>query len=119
MDVQGQIKVIGKTETFGEKGFRKREIVVTTNEQFPQHIPVEFVQDKCDILDGYKVGESVTIGINPRGRMWTNPQGVDKYFLSFNGWKINRDGAAAPGVPQPAFEAADDLNEEDYSDLPF
>ncbi|TYA95384.1 DUF3127 domain-containing protein, partial [Seonamhaeicola marinus] len=41
MEVQGRIKVIGETQTFGANGFRKREIVVTTEEQYPQHIMVE------------------------------------------------------------------------------
>ena len=48
MEVQGKIKLIGETKTFGNNGFRKREMVVTTEEQYPQHIMVEFVQDKTD-----------------------------------------------------------------------
>ena len=38
MEVQGTIKVIGETQTFGAKGFRKRELVITTDEQYPQSI---------------------------------------------------------------------------------
>jgi hypothetical protein len=38
MELQGRIKLIGETQTFGAKGFRKRELVVTTEEQYPQHI---------------------------------------------------------------------------------
>jgi len=29
MEVQGRIKMVGETQTFGSNGFRKREIVVT------------------------------------------------------------------------------------------
>ena len=64
MNVQGKIKMIGETQTFGDNGFRKRELVVTTDEQYPQHILIEFVQDKCDVLNGYKIGDSVDVGIN-------------------------------------------------------
>ena len=46
MEVQGRIKMVGETQSFGGNGFRKREVVVTTEEQYPQHIMVEFVQDK-------------------------------------------------------------------------
>ena len=53
MEVQGKVKMLGETQTFGSNGFRKREIVVTTEEQYPQHILVEFVQDKCDLLNAY------------------------------------------------------------------
>ena len=43
MEVQGKIKVIGETATFGSAGFRKRELVITTSEQYPQSILIEFV----------------------------------------------------------------------------
>ena len=89
MEVQGTIKLIGETQTFGAKGFRKRELVITTDEQYPQSILVEFVQDKCDLLDKFEVGKNVKIGINLRGREWTNPQGETKYFNSIQGWNIN------------------------------
>ena len=116
MEVQGKIKVIGQTETFGAKGFRKRNLVVTTEEQYPQHILVEFVQDKTDILDKYKVGQGVKVGINLRGREWVNPQGETKYFNSVQGWRIDKsDGAATP----PPFEPATDLKTEEFEDLPF
>ena len=42
MELLGKIKVIGEVKTYGEKGFRKRELVLTTEEQYPQHILIEF-----------------------------------------------------------------------------
>jgi hypothetical protein len=41
---------------------------------------IEFGQDKCNILDNYKVGQEVEVSINLRGREWTNPQGRNKVF---------------------------------------
>lgn len=123
MEVQGKIKLIGETKTFGNNGFRKREVVVTTEEQYPQHIMVEFVQDKTDLLNSYKVGQPVKIGINLRGREWVSPQGETKYFNSIQGWRIENLQAEQSGgqnVPPPDnFEPANDLNEEDHDDLPF
>jgi hypothetical protein len=69
MEVQGRIKMIDETKTYGSNGFRKREVVVTTEEQYPQHILVEFIQDKCDLLNNFNVGQPVKIGINLRKRM--------------------------------------------------
>ncbi len=89
MEIQGKIKVISQTQEFGANGFKKRELVVTTDEQYPQDILIEFVQDKCSILDKYEVGQPVTIGINLRGREWVNEEGVAKYFNSLQGWKIS------------------------------
>ena len=125
MEVQGKIKMIGETQTFGSNGFRKREIVVTTEEQYPQHIMVEFVQDKTDLLNNYAVGQNVKISINLRGREWVNPQGETKYFNSIQGWRIenvaheNTATDMPPMPPADAFEPVNDLNEEDHDDLPF
>jgi len=88
-NVLGTIKVINETQNI-TASYRKRELVVTTNEQYPQHILIEFGQDKCDVLNNYKVGDSVDVSINIRGREWTNPQGEVKYFNSIQGWKINK-----------------------------
>lgn len=123
MEVQGKIKLIGDTKTFGNNGFQKREMVVTTEEQYPQYIMIEFVQDKCSLLDAFKVGQPVKVGINLRGREWVSPQGETKYFNSVQGWRIENLAAQQPSggnVPPPdQFEPASDLNEEDYDDLPF
>ena len=126
MEVQGRIKVIGETQTFGANGFRKREVVVTTEEQYPQHIMVEFVQDKTELLNNYQVGQQVKININLRGREWVNPQGETKYFNSIQGWRIENLQPAAPQAPDmppvapiDAFEPASDFKEEDHDDLPF
>ena len=91
MELQGTIKKIGDLETF-ISGFQKKEVVLLTEEQYPQPISIEFLSDKVDILNGYKVGESVKIGINIRGREWTNPQGEVKYFNSITAWKIEKLG---------------------------
>ena len=124
MEVQGKIKMIGETATFGTNGFRKRELVVTTEEQYPQHIMVEFVQDKTDLLNSYQVGQNVKVSINLRGREWVNPQGETKYFNSIQGWRIeNADQATSqnmpPMPPADSFEPATNLNEDDHDDLPF
>ena len=124
MEIAGKIKWIDETKTYGTNGFRKREVVVTTEEQYPQHILVEFIQDKCDLLNAYQVGQSVKIGINLRGREWVNPQGETKYFNSVQGWRIEEAVAAAPSEmppmpPASAFEAAEGDANEVEDDLPF
>lgn len=126
MEVTGKIKMIDQTKEVGSGGFKKRDVVVTTDEQYPQHILVQFVQDKCDLLNGFQVGEPVKIDINLRGREWTNPQGETVYFNTIQGWRIGKLQAEAPFAaqmpPMPAAEAfapATNLNEEEADDLPF
>ena len=126
MDFTGKIKKIYETVDVGTQGFQKRDVVVTTDEQYPQHILVQFVQDKCNLLSECQVGQSVKIDINLRGREWTNPQGEVVYFNTIQGWKITKiqtSTVAAPSAPMPqateAFAPATDFKEEDHDDLPF
>jgi hypothetical protein len=131
MEVSGRVKVISAAQQVSPT-FKKRELVVTTEEQYPQHIMVEFTQDKCDLLDSYQVGEPVKVSINLRGREWVSPQGETKYFNSIQGWRIERltsdsmpQGGQSMGQPMPTvpvtpdFEQATNFNEAEHDDLPF
>ena len=124
MELQGKVKFIDETKEYGSNGFRKRELVITTEEQYPQHILIEFVQDKTDLLNAYQIGQNVKVSINIRGREWVNPQGETKYFNSIQGWRIEnlqdvQNTEVPPIPPMEAFEPANDLKEDDHDDLPF
>lgn len=105
MNLTGAIKEIKQTQTIGSNNFRKRELILTTEDQYPQTILIEFVQDKCDILDRFKVGQNVSININIRGREWINPEGESKYFNSIQGWRIE----SINDIPVQADEVDPDL----------
>ena len=126
MEVTGKIEKIGNVQEISAS-FKKREVVIRTEEQYPQPLMIEFTQDKTNLTDGYKVGDSVTISINLRGREWTSPKGEVKYFISLQGWRISGAQAPAassapqstppsfdtpPGKPDFSLDQADD-------DLPF
>jgi len=133
MEVTGKVKLVNH-ENQVSASFRKRELVVVTAEQYPQFISINFVQDKCDLLNGLQVGQEVKVSINLTGREWVNPQGETKYFNSIKGWRIEKVGensaqaqtlqpkaqAQAPSVnQQPAQMPATDFKEEEHDDLPF
>ncbi|MFN7044914.1 MAG: DUF3127 domain-containing protein [Flavobacterium sp.] len=125
MEVLGRVKLINPVQQVSAS-FKKRELVVTTEEQYPQHILIEFAQDKTDLLNNYNVGEQVKVSINLRGREWVNPQGETKYFNSIQGWRIEKVQAEATAAavipPMPAseaFEPATNFKEEEHDDLPF
>ena len=124
MEVIGKIKWIDEIKEYGSNGFKKREVVVTTEDQYPQHILVEFVQDKCEILNSFQIGNNVKIGINLRGREWTNPEGQVKYFNSIQGWRIDliddETSQELPPMPPPMPSENIDKNQsEEEDDLPF
>jgi hypothetical protein len=89
------------------------------------NIFLQFVQDKCDLLNSFQVGEAVKIDINLRGREWTNAQGETVYFNTIQGWRIAKLQADAPAAgqapPMPAAQAcpATNLNEEEPDDFTF
>lgn len=123
--ISGTIKMVGKTQDVSDK-FRKRELVVTeASGQRPQHIPVEFTQDRCGLLDGYNPGDEVNVICYVNGREWTGRDGVTKYFLSLSGNRIERSGAAAPvggggyqAAPPPSAADMPPIGGDD-DDLPF
>lgn len=123
MEVTGKVKVVGAEQQVSPT-FKKRELVVTTDEQYPQTIMIEFVQDKSDLLNNVSVGENVKVSINLGGREWVNPQGETKYFNSIKGWRIEKTQTEAPQQTPPmpaaeAFEPAPSFTEEEHDDLPF
>ncbi len=118
MEISGKIKKINQTQTVGKSGFQKRELVVVTNEQYPQMLLIEFVQDKCALLDSYKVDDEVTVSINLRGREWIDPNGQAKYFNTLQGWRIsNNNNETLP--PPPVFKSNDDDGDDDDDEVPF
>ena len=89
MELQGIVKKLGEVQTF-PSGFQKREMVVVTEEQYPQPISIEFLKEKGDLLNKLKEGDKVKVSINIGGREWTSPQGDVKYFNSITGWKVEK-----------------------------
>ena len=111
MEIKGTIEVIFDEQVISDS-FRKREFVLryADNPEYPELIKLEFVQDKTILLDTYKVGQEVTVSINLRGRKWTDPKGVDKYFNTLVAWKIDgeqRDSSLDDQTPPK--DEADDL----------
>ncbi len=125
MELSGKIKKIMEPQTF-DSGFRKRELILTTQENYPQDISIEFLQDKISLLDSLKEGEDVKVSINIRGREWINPQGEAKYFNSIVGWRLEKiqdqapSNAGMPPVPPTVETFSPEMKAtEEEDDLPF
>ncbi len=86
LELKGTIKVITDAQVY-DSGFQKREFVITTEGDYPQDIKLEFVKDKCKLLDNYGIGQPVTVGFNVRGNEYNG-----KYYVSLQAWKISGDG---------------------------
>lgn len=124
MQITGKIKLINEPTTHGANNFRKREFVITTDEQYPQDVKFELQQDKCDFINGYNVGQKITVDFNIKGNEW---QG--KYYVNLQAWRLS-GGQVAHTIPTPQTtptyapptpvgwpKEADPIDKED--DLPF
>lgn len=89
MELTGTVKKISEEQTFSS-GFKKREIVLLTEEQYPQPINIEFLGEKSTLLDGWQPGVKAKVSINIKGREWTSPDGETKYFNTITAWRIEK-----------------------------
>ena len=98
MELTGTVYQVGETEVVSDK-FSKRELVIKTedNPTYPQYVSIQATQAKCVMFDGLSVGQKVHCSINIRGREWTSPQGVVKFFNTIECWKLiaDNDGTVA------------------------
>ncbi|MBI3143234.1 MAG: DUF3127 domain-containing protein [Bacteroidetes bacterium] len=104
--------------------FRKREFVLElgTNNNYPETVIFQLVQDKCDLLDKFEKGDNMVVQFDLKGRKWNSPNGELKYFNSLQAWKIDRKGGGKtqandlpPGFDDLPFDSAPPLDD----DLPF
>lgn len=90
MEIKVEVINVGVEQSFGENNFKKRVLICKDEGQYSQEYCIEFVQDKCNLLDDVMEGTWVTVHYNLRSRKWTNNDGQDQYFLSMSGWKIEQ-----------------------------
>jgi translation initiation factor IF-3 len=120
--ITGTIKVKGNEQQVSEK-FKKREFVITENSsQYPQHISFQLTQERCSLVENFKMGDEIKVFFNLRGREWTSPQNEVKYFNSLEAWKVETvaktsspDSSSMNEAP-PVQELAPALTDDD---LPF
>ena len=90
--VRGIVHFIDETKTYGQKGFRKRLVVLEQdNERFTNYIPLEFTNDRCETVDELNVGDDVEIKYRLNGRKWQKDAGSEvKFFLNAEalGYKV-------------------------------
>ena len=105
--VKGKLIKVMDAVTF-DSGFVKREFVVETDEQYPQKLKCELIKDKCDLIDSFSLGDILEVSVNYRGSEYK-----EKYYVSFNAWRIEKDSS-----PNDKKETAP-VEAEGVDDLPF
>ena len=114
MTITGTVHHIGQTEVISEK-FSKRLLVIATEDKFNNLAPIEFTKEKTGLLDGLRIGQSVSVEANIGGREYSG-----KYYPSITGWKLTAGQSAPPqkqsAPPQAVSAPVEDI---DADMLPF
>lgn len=105
---RGTIKTIFQEEQF-KNNFRKQQIVLTTQDKYPQHILFEFINDNINLLKGYMEGEEVELNYNLRGK---ENAYKGKPINSLAVWKIGR-------LVGEVTNAQQNEGRQEVTDLPF
>jgi ribosomal protein L21E len=86
MEIKGSIFHLGEIEKVNDK-FQKRVVVISVQDgQYEQKIPIEFTQAKCELLNSFRVGDTVSVAINIQGSEYKG-----KFYPRIQGWKITNE----------------------------
>ena len=112
MKVTGKIHFVGQVKQVSDK-FKSKDVVILTDEKYPQYISIQFTQEKTELVNPKDIGDQVEVSINLRGREWKSPTGEIKYFNTIEGWQINSAERAASLKETPI------MVDDSDNDLPF
>lgn len=116
--ITGLVHLIEPTKSFGQKGFRKRLVVLEqTIGRFTNYIPLDFIADACDSVDDLKVGDKIKATYRLSGRKWQKDAMSEvKFFLSAEATGFELLASGNSGAPER--DDAPDFGPEDDS-APF
>ncbi len=136
-EISGRLAERFETQQVSDR-FQKREFVLeikssgNTGFEFVDFIKFQATQDKCSLLDQFRIDEEVKVSFNLRGRKWEK-DGKVSYFTNLEAWRVEKvqndsNGSSmdssAPGqdsfssqdapipAPPPEYDSGND-------DLPF
>lgn len=82
IDLTGFIEHVGDVQNISEK-FSKRDLVLRIDSgKYTEFIRCEATNHACELLNGYKQDDEVTISVYLTGRKYNKPTGEVAYFTS-------------------------------------
>ena len=86
MEIKGTIYKLFDLELVNDR-FQKRVVVISVQDgQYEEKIPIEFIQGKCELLNSFRVGDTVSVAINIKGSEYK-----EKFYPRIQGWKITNE----------------------------
>lgn len=117
-DLTGKLHVVFPEKQISEK-FKVREFVVElASGMYSEYPKLQVVQERCALLDSFKVGDAVKVYFDVRGRQFTGRDGNQGYMTSLQAWRIESAGQSEAAVPPPSAAPAN-ANFDDIDEVPF
>ncbi len=124
-ETTGTLKAKMDTQQINDR-FRKREFALEIADgNYPQMVKFQLVQDKCELLDQFNVGDEMKVHFNLKGREFTRRDtGATDYFTNVEAWRLEAAGkgaGAGDGMNQDFGPGPDDYDQRTSSsdDPPF
>ena len=119
--IRGVVHLIEETKEYGQRGFRKRLVVLEQNKgSFTNYLPLDFTKDNCDRADEFNEGDELEVIYRLNGRKWQRDAASEvKWFLSaevLNFKVLSQKGA---GVAAEGPSDTEDFIPDDSDDVPF
>jgi hypothetical protein len=114
---KGEVVFVTPTTSVSDK-FKKREVTLKSQDEYPQYVTFQLTQDKCDLANNLKTGEVVEVQYNLRGRKWEAQDGTIKYFNSIEAWTMSLSSKVENSAVDKLRKTFD-TTDESSDDLPF
>ena len=104
--------------------YSKREFVIEKTEsaggrEFTETIKFQLSQDRCSIIDSYRVGDEINVLFNIKGRRVAKNDKVF-YFTNLEAWKLEKNADQVNETPIQEPPKMDEIPPEvEEDDLPF
>ena len=110
-NIKGQLTDISDTKTW-DSGFSKREFIVTEPGEYPNPLKIEAVKDSISKLDGFSVGDEVSVDVFVNGNEYNG-----KHYVNLRLAKIEKVGTTSAQLLNG--DMAEQFNEQQSDGLPF
>ena len=114
---KGEVVFVTPITSVSDK-FKKREVTLKSQDEYPQYVTFQLTQDKCDLANNLKTGEVVEVQYNLRGRRWEAQDGTIKYFNSIEAWTMSLSSKVENSAVDKLRKTFD-TTDESSDDLPF
>jgi len=94
MNVFGKINQVSEIVSHSNR-FKSAKFLLETQEQYPQKIQFQLINDKTSLASQLKVGQFAKVHFNIKGAEWNG-----KYYVNLNAWKIEGQSNPAQKIKE-------------------